>query len=81
MIRVRLTRLVSKHNNLRTDVVDGEIDSWPVVGSHLWLTGDGLDDKNAMRSVYTTEVKEIRSLADGSCELDTLNSTYKIERI
>lgn len=75
-IRVRLTRIDSNHDNLRTVAIDGWLHTKLEVGSHILLLAEPLDGAFAVRYVRTTEIESI----EGD-NYRTANSTYRIEEI
>lgn len=76
--KVRLTKIVSTHNNLRTNEIEGMSSSLPVVGQGFNLTGESLTKGMNARLVSTTEIKEIEQKGNEYI-FKTLNSTYKLE--
>lgn len=73
-MRVRLTKVESTHNNLRTDVVEGECSHLPTIGLRFVMYSDPVEVFGNMRYVSTSPVQAITQ--DG---FRTLNSTYKLE--
>jgi hypothetical protein len=71
---VRLTRVTSTHQNLRTDEVVGDAMQLPIVGRSFVMMAPPLDPTATVRMVATGPVKAL--LADG---FTTENSHYKLE--
>lgn len=80
MIKARLTKIQSTHNNLRTDTIEGEALMPPTVGKSFLITGQPLTKDGNVRVVHTTEVKSVTHI-DGGIQFETQNSTYKYEQI
>ena len=77
MIKVKLTRITSNHNNLRTDSVEGETEQLPTPGEDFVLLGVGLEF--GTRMVRTTPVGEVMNLSEKEMEFKTKNSHYRLE--
>lgn len=80
-IKVKLTKLMSSHKNLRTDTVEGVTLSLPVVGERFIMWGEGLEDKEATREVVTTPVLTATPFNNGHLIFETANSVYRVDRI
>lgn len=82
MYHVRLTRIRSNHQNLRSDGVVGIVPCLPSVGEPISLRAKGFDDPSAIRIVHTTPVKRLRKrrLSGGRIAfiIDTENSRYEL---
>lgn len=74
---VKLIRVKSSHQNLRTDEVDGEIDGLPEIGESITLLGVGLEF--GVRIIHTTPVVEILEKIPGEMLFRTDNSTYRLK--
>lgn len=74
-MKVRLTKIESSHNNLRTDIVEGDLLYWPGVGESIIVTAKPLVE-GGMRLVRTSPVSKI----EGDL-FHTLNSVYRLERL
>jgi hypothetical protein len=72
--KVKMSRIESSHQNLRTDEIEGYASSLPLVGENFILLSKGLEV--GVRVVRTTPVTELR---DSSFK--TQNSTYGFEVI
>lgn len=75
---VRLTKIKSNHQNLRTDVIEGVTQELPVLGSSFRLIGESLTPGMDARFVHTTEIQFVEKMGNGYI-FNTANSTYKLE--
>ena len=76
--RVRLNKIISTHENLRTSEVEGESLALPTIGEGFILIGKSLTEGANARLVVTSEIKEVEQ--DGiDYVFKTLNSTYRLE--
>ncbi len=73
-IPIRLKRVASSHNNLRTDELIGVLAFIPMVGECIHVVADPLDPMMSVRAVATSPVQRI----EGAIYY-TENSTYEIE--
>ncbi len=73
-MKVRLTKVSSTHNRLRTDEVVGEAFCAPVVGERFEMYAEPLDSAMDIRLVSTSPVTTF----DGR-RLSTANSVYDFE--
>lgn len=76
--RVRLTRLQSSHENMRTDHVDGVLIKGPRRGSVMVLLGAGLEE-GTTRVLRTSKILEFSWKDARTCVVKTVNSLYKLE--
>lgn len=74
--KVRLTKIKSTHNILRTDVIEGESPWLPEVGKAVIVTGEGLEF--GYRVVHTTTIQSMEKI-DNVYRFKTRNSTYELE--
>lgn len=76
-----LTRIISSHDYLRTDTVEGTIAFLPEVGSGLIMLADSLTDPALQRLVQTTPIEELVVLSEAPYEASfrTRNSHYRLE--
>ncbi len=72
MINVKLTKLSSNANNLRTNEVIGTCTKMPEIDEPFVMYGEGIEF--GVRMVSTSLVKEINGIV-----FKTLNSEYKLE--
>jgi len=80
MIQAILTRLGSRHQQLRTDEVAGVAEELPAVGKCFAMIAAPLNENAFVRVVETTQVKEIRShVEEGALEFWTENSHYGLQ--
>jgi hypothetical protein len=76
--QVKLTKIKSTHNNLRTDVIEGKTFKLPEVGDSFAMFGEPLTEGFDTRAVYTTEIK-VCDRQGNEFMFVTENSTYKLE--
>jgi len=76
-IAVRLIRLESKHQNLRTDTVLGFCGKLPALGEEFRLFAKALTAPEALRLVTTSLVQSIENIGD-DVEFHTDNSHYRL---
>lgn len=80
-MKVKLTKILSNHENLRTGQVDGFCDSLPSIGNPFVLMGEGLDFgvrlvvTSAVESIYLIDKNKTRNLF----HFKTKNSEYSLE--
>ena len=78
MLNVKLTKIESTHNNLRTNDMEGKTGSIPEVGYDIMVFGEGL--VFGTRVIHTTEVKEsVYDKTTKTFTFKTQNSTYTLE--
>jgi len=79
-MRVRLVRLSSTHNKLRTDKIEGECLELPEVGRSFIMTAPPLDPKAQQREIWTTPVQSVGWLPSRTkAVFQTKNSRYRLE--
>lgn len=78
--QVRLTKVKSTHQNLRSDVIEGTTYELPKVGNSFSMFGPPLNTEASFRGVYTTEIKVCERVGD-QFQFVTENSTYKLDVI
>jgi hypothetical protein len=76
--KVKLTKVESNHNNLRTNEIEGITQELPSVGKSFQLVGESLTQGMNARIVYTTEIQFVENMGN-EYMFKTLNSTYKVE--
>lgn len=80
MLKVKLKKIESTHNNLRTNEIEGKTTHIPEVGHPFQIFGESLTEGNDFRCVTTTEVKESEYKEDSRIfTFKTLNSLYELE--
>lgn len=79
MIKCKLTKISSTHQNLRTSVVVGQCEKMPTIGAEFVMTAPPLDPAAAFRLIETTPVKFVVKLHGGKYEFQTDNSHYALE--
>jgi len=80
MIKAKLTKILSTHENVRTKETIGETNSPPIAGQPFILFGESLTEPG-VRLIHTTPVEETMLLPGGGIEFRTWNSTYRFEEI
>jgi hypothetical protein len=78
MINVKLTRVSSLHQNLRTDFAEGVTSKLPEVGEHFVLYGESLTDPSLTRQIITSVVEHVHQ-SEGCYLFETQNSEYVLE--
>lgn len=79
MIPIKLTKVRSSHDNLRTDTVLGGIAAIPVVGDYMAVWAESLDgDPEKVRIISTSLIKNV-SVSGSVYEVETQNSAYTVE--
>ena len=76
-----LEKISSNHNNLRTTLMEGMFQDFPVIGETFIIFGEGIVFGNRM--IHTTRIQEIIEFGTNEDNHDfsifrTANSTYKI---
>lgn len=82
--KIRLTKLNSTHQNLRTDVVEGVIHKKPELFECLEIYAKPLDPTKFERYVKTSPIMDIERFDEvgiDSINFNTLNSRYRLEYI
>ena len=82
-MKVILSKILSTHENLRTDVIKGNTLELPEIGLRFMLTGESLDNEMDVRVVLTSKVVWTSHYCDNegnqSIKFATENSTYNLE--
>lgn len=73
-MKVRLKKIVSAHNNLRTDSIEGDLVNPLEVGQDIFIIAEPLDPAYDCRYIRTTKVLKI----EGN-RYYTKNSVYELE--
>ena len=76
MYNVKLTKIRSNHNNLRSNVIVGKTNELPVIGEGFQMLSEGLDF--GVRHVWTSPIKHLEKI-DSIYQFNTANSVYKLE--
>lgn len=81
MYKVRLSKIESTHENLRTPNAVGTVWNLPEVGKNITLVGEPLNKEADARIISTTEIKEVEDISEYNARFrfKTLNSTYELE--
>ena len=74
--KVKLTKIKSSYDNLRTDEIEGETLELPEKGKSFQMFGPGL--VAGTRMVITTEIQFVEKMGN-VYRFNTLNSTYQVE--
>jgi hypothetical protein len=79
MYKVKLTKIQSAHDNVRTKVIVGDTNFLPELHHHFLMYAEPLEEKEAnVRIIRTTPVTSIQK-ADGKYKFTTRNSEYELE--
>ena len=78
MITIKLKKISSSHNNLRTDVVEGVCLSFPEVGESFCMLSSPLVS-GSVRTIRTSKIKSIEQLKSNIYSIITQNSQYEVE--
>ena len=76
MYKVRLTKIRSNHNNLRSNIIVGETNELPKVGEGFQMLSEGIDF--GTRHVWTSPIKHLEKM-NNTYQFNTENSVYKLE--
>ena len=78
LYHVKLTQLLSNHNNVRTKEILGYCSGVPTKGKRFVMSAPPLDKSKEIRVLTTTTLKSVRK--DGKTyHFETQNSKYKLE--
>lgn len=84
-MKVKLTRITSNHQNLRSDEIVGELVQPFCLGECVILVGEAFDEEmranGGQRMVHTTPVIELTSVGTDIWDFKTRNSHYRLEKI
>ena len=80
MHKVTLTKIESNHNNVRSDVIEGECVRLPAIGEPFTMAAKPLDPDASFRWFCSTRVTNV-TFGNGKDEylFRTLNSLYKLK--
>lgn len=73
---VRLEKIRSNHDNLRTDFVEGFTSTLPTIGNVFTMASKGLEF--GMRLIQTSPILSVERIKD-EFVFQTVNSLYKLE--
>ena len=76
MYNVRLTKIKSNHNRIRSKVIVGKTNELPVIGEGFQMLSQGL--VIGVRHVQTSPIELIEKI-DNTYQFNTANSIYKLE--
>jgi hypothetical protein len=77
-MKVKLIRITSTNNNLRTPTVEGEAVTFPVVGAHFSMLAASLDASKDVRMVTTSMITSVEVVDDKTYRFVTNNSVYEL---
>jgi hypothetical protein len=80
MYRVKLTKINSTNDNVRTNEVAGVASTLPVIGLRFQMLSAPLETGN-VRYVDTSPIQNIFKVDDKTQTLHTMNSIYELEII
>ena len=79
MLKVKLVKISSTHNNLRTSEIEGHCTSIPQVGYTFTMFAPPLESGN-IRNIWTTHIKTCDyNEAEKKFTFTTQNSTYTLD--
>lgn len=79
---VKITRIDSSNQNLRTQSVSGICKNLPMPTEQFKMISKSLTKQGEIRLIETSQIKSITTNNNGSIyEFETLNSHYEIEQI
>jgi hypothetical protein len=83
MYYVTLKKIESKHNNLRTDIVNGLVPELPIIGNRLFMySKEVLTPGTDTRYVFTSPIKDVVVNAENNdIVFRTENSLYVLTNI
>ena len=80
--KLKLTKLESNNENLRTEIVIGESFEFPPsVGMNFTMVSDSLTVERDYRVITTSTVQGVRKTSKNVCEFCTMNSKYRLEKM
>ena len=84
MYPVRLKKIESNHQNLRTNQIVGWAPNLPTEGEQFFMYGKSLEIPDGTRYIRTTKIQKVQDILTGKVPeilFYTLNSTYALEII
>jgi hypothetical protein len=79
MFKIKLTKIKSNHNNLRTDTVEGWCRLLPVLNEQFVMFSEALESKEAIRMIRTTRVLGLEFSGKDEVYFTTRNSSYHLK--
>lgn len=79
--KVKLIKIESNHNHLRTDEIIGYCFAEPRVGERFMIWEEPKFGNVVIREVITTPIKEVEKIYERIWEFKTQNSTYHLELV
>lgn len=80
-MKVKLIKIQSTHNNLRTVEAVGQLMEHPTVGHSFLLVSEPLNPEAQARLIRSSPIKKVTQLQDKLIEVQTENSTYHFETL
>lgn len=80
MYYVKLKKIESTHNNVRTDLIDGLAPELPEAGKRFFMYAETLDPLMDARYIQTTVVQKVQETDEGLV-ITTENSVYLLTDI
>lgn len=79
--RVKMTKIQSDHNNVRTNEVVGITSSLPKIGERFQILSEALDKSNGANARYveTSPIESLKSSCENTIIMKTHYSTYELE--
>ena len=75
---VKLTRIESTHNNLKTESVEGACFDFPMVGESFTMYQGPLKNLTGMRVIMTSPIEWVK-IVEGDYIFKTKNSLYELQ--
>lgn len=80
-MKVKLYKVESTHNNVRTNETEGVAPAMPEVGKTFLLYAEPLTPGATVRYIHTTTIQSVEELSNKLIEFKTRNSTYRVEKL
>ena len=78
-MKIKLSKLLSCNNNLRTHIILGACEVLPQVGRSFEIISGSLTPENDYRYIGTSDVTNVEKLSDTEYIFTTHNSTYRLQ--
>jgi len=78
-MKIKLSKLLSTNNNLRTHVILGACVVLPIVGRSFEIISGSLTPDKDYRYIGTSEVTSVNNISDNEYVFITANSTYRLQ--
>ena len=76
---IKLTKIESKNDNLRTKEIEGNAPYLPEIGLSFVMFAEPLTEGTHIRQVTTSVVESMNKISANKIRFKTMNSTYEIE--